>query len=764
MDAEGPSPRRPRQLQFFALVGAIACAFGVHVAAMAITAGRKLELQRDGASLSDLMDSWHQLLAVTHQLPYREDRPEAAWREGLDRLQAFEAKLTAFERRVERQSLLDPGHRQDEAALARGLRFGNPFIQETYDDLGRFIAHNRRTGHEAILGSTMYDILRNVGGYSYEENDLLDFSRMFQAVRKLGFSFTNQLEAKQEGIQAAIQAEIARLTRLYTSIQLALLVFIGLAVTALLLRQLALFRRVQESEELHRSLFTGMAECVFLLDPQGRIVAANPAAERFARRPLRELRGTALTGVGVEALREDGVPLAPGEHPAVVAQRTGTTQAEVVLGVRWGDGSVSWISVNARPLGDPRRPHRVVTTWRDITERKRADEALRRTEEQLRQAQKMEAVGNLAGGIAHDFNNLLSVILGGCALVADELSPEDPTRASVEEIRSAGERARELTRQLLAFSRKQILQPRIVDLNEAVYRMERMLKRLIGEDIELAVIATPGPCRVRVDPTQLEQVIMNLAVNARDAMPGGGRLVIETADVQLEGEAAERAGAAPGPYVVLTMADTGVGMSPEIQRRMFDPFFTTKPRGKGTGLGLATVLGIVQQSGGHLQVQSEPGRGSTFRIYLPSTTEPLAAAPSPPSPPPPRAGAQAPGAETILVVEDEEQVRSLLETILRRASYSVLSAPGGPEALALLPGAPRIDLLLTDVIMPGMSGPALAERMQALRPSLKVLYVSGYTNQEIDDRGVLQAGTQFLAKPITPDELTRKVREVLDGA
>jgi PAS domain S-box-containing protein len=758
MDAEGSSPRRSRQLQFFALVGAIACAFAVHVATMAITAERKLELQRDGAILSDLMDSWHQLLAVTHQLPYREDRPEAAWREGVARFRAFQAKLGDFDRRLERESLLDTSWRQDEAALARGLRSGNAFIQETYDDLEQFIAHNRRAGHEAILGSTMYDILRNVGGYSYEENDLLHFSRVFQDVRKLGFSFTNQLEAKQARIQAGIQAEIARLTRLYTGIQIALLVFVGLAVALLLLRLLALFREVQRSEELHRSLFTAMAEGVLLLDPRGRIVAANPAAERLTRRPVRELVGAALTTTAAEAIREDGTPLDPRDHPAVVAQRTGAAQTDVVLGLRGADGVLRWISVNTQPLGDARRPHGVVTTWRDITERRRADEALRRAEEQLRQAQKMEAVGNLAGGIAHDFNNLLSVILGTCGLLAEELPEDHPARASVEEVRIAGERATDLTRQLLAFSRKQILQPRVVDLNEAVRRMERILKRLIGEDIELTVVAAPGLRHVRVDPSQLEQVIMNLAVNARDAMPRGGKLAIETADVLLEGEAAERLGAAPGPHVVLAIADTGVGMTRETQRRMFDPFFTTKARGKGTGLGLAMVLGIVQQSGGHIQVHSEPGRGTTFRIYLPSTTEAVtAAAPKP-------AEARPGGDETILVVEDEEQVRGLLEAILRRAGYRVLSAPGGAEALELIARSDApVQLLLTDVVMPGMSGPALAQRLLALRPALKVIYISGYAYEEIDDRGVLDAGTQFLAKPVTPDALTRKVREVLEG-
>jgi PAS domain S-box-containing protein len=759
----GMTPARPasrsRQLQFFVLVGAIALAFVVHVATMAFTAERKLELQRDGATLSDLMDSWHRLLQVTHQLPYREDRPEAAWKDGVDRFQAFQAKLLAFEQRIDGERLLDAERRQDEASLARGLRYGNQFIQETYDDLERFIGHNRRAGHDSILGSTMYDILRNVGGYSYEENDLLHFSRMYQDVRKLGFSFTNQLEAKQERIQVAIQAEIARLTRLYTWIELALLVFVGLAVALLLLRLVALFRSLQESEALHRTLFTAMAEGVFLLDARGRIAAVNPAAVRLARRPSGELLGAEPIGPGQQTIREDGSPFAPEDQPAALALRVGVARSDVTMGIGHADGSETWVSVNAQPLGSELPPRAVIMTWRDVTERMRADEALRTTEERLRQAQKMEAIGSLAGGVAHDFNNLLSVILGGSALLADELPEGHPGRPVLQEIQVAGERARELTHQLLAFSRKQILQPRVVDLNAVVLRMERMLRRLIGEDVALVVRAAPGLRAVKVDPGQLEQVIMNLVLNSRDAMVDGGTITIETADVQVAADLAERIGALPGPHVMLAIADTGVGMSVETRRRMFEPFFTTKGLGKGTGLGLATVLGIVQQSGGHIQVDSEPGEGTAVRIFFPSTSEPITRDPAPDP-----VEVRPAGDETILVVEDEEQVRAVLEGILRRAGYQVLTASGGAEALSTFSASSTpIHLLLTDVIMPGMSGPVLAQRLQALRPGLEVLFISGYTNDEIDHHGVLDAGTHFLEKPVTPDALTRKIREVLDG-
>ncbi len=762
-DARPPPPAAPsHRVQFLALIGAIGLAFAVYAFTMSVTAGRKLALQRDGAVLSDLMDSWHRLLQVTNQLPYREDRPEAAWKEGVHLFDEFQAKLDAFEQGgMDRERLLDPARRRDVASLAQGLRYGNQFIQETYDDLGQFIAHNRERGHESILGSTLYDILRNIGGYSYEDNDLLHFSRMFQDVRRLGFSFTDQLEARQERIQDAIEEEIARLTRLYSAIQAGLLLLVGLAMTLLLLRLLALFRSLQEREALHRTVLSAMAEGVCLVDGRGRIATVNPAAERFAGRPARELVGTPVVGAGPRPIREDGTPFPPGRMPVEAALRTGEPQAEVVMGLPRADRTLLWTSVSVQPLasGGDRRPHGVVVTVRDITERRRAGEQLRRTEEQLRQAQKMEAIGNLAGGIAHDFNNLLSVILGGCAILAEELPERDPRRSSLEEIRTAGERAADLTRQLLAFSRKQILPPRVVDLNDVVRRMERMLKRLIGEDVALTVTAAPDLHLVKVDPGQLEQVIMNLVVNSRDAMPHGGTLTIETANVLVDDRlAADHAGVLPGPHVMLAIHDTGVGMSGETQQRMFEPFFTTKARGKGTGLGLATVLGIVQQSGGTIQAQSEPGKGTTFRIYLPGTTErpPEGERAHP-------AGARTQGTETILVVEDEDQVRSLLGTILERAGYRVVAASDAPDALrAWERSAAPFHLLVTDVVMPGMSGRALADELRKQRSDLKVLYISGYTDQAIVHHGVLDPGTHFLPKPIVPEALTRKVRQVLD--
>jgi signal transduction histidine kinase len=383
----------------------------------------------------------------------------------------------------------------------------------------------------------------------------------------------------------------------------------------------------------------------------------------------------------------------------------------------------------------------------------------RRLEDQLLQSQKMEAVGRLAGGVAHDFNNLLTAIIGYSQLLLGGFDISDPRRESLEEIEKAGKRAAALTSQLLAFSRKQVLQMRLLDLNSVVSNMETMLRRLIGEDVELAVALRPGIGIVKADQGQLEQVIMNLAVNARDAMPQGGKMTIETAAASLDEEyAREHIGVQPGRYVMLAISDTGSGMDKATQARIFEPFFTTKERGKGTGLGLSTVYGIVNQSGGHIWVYSEPGRGTTFKIYLPLVED--GSRPARESAEPPRSGF---GSETVLLAEDEEAVRKLTRGILEMHGYTVLEANSGPEALRAVQEYPgKIHLLLTDVVMPQMSGKSLSNSIGLLRPDIKVLYVSGYTDEAIIQHGVLDRSVAFLQKPFTPEGLTSKVREVLD--
>jgi signal transduction histidine kinase/ActR/RegA family two-component response regulator len=393
-------------------------------------------------------------------------------------------------------------------------------------------------------------------------------------------------------------------------------------------------------------------------------------------------------------------------------------------------------------------------------ELQRANEALRRSEEQLRQAQKLEAVGRLAGGIAHDFNNLLSVVLSYSDMLLNEVDASSPLYADLQEILRAGQRAADLTRQMLAFSRQQVLDPKILDLSDLVANLSKMLMRVLGEDIELKTVLAPGLGMVKADRGQMEQVLMNLIVNARDAMPNGGRLTIETANVDLdEAYAREHAGVAPGPHVMIAVSDTGIGMDKATQERIFEPFFTTKEKGKGTGLGLSTVFGIVKQSGGSVWLYSEPGGGATFKIYLPRREE--GKADQTRSAPPP--SAQARGAETILLVEDEDQVRAVAKGILSRAGYRVLEASNPGEAIALCEQHPaEIHLLLTDVVMPRMNGRQLAARVALLRPAAKVVFMSGYTDDAILHNGVLDAGVSFIQKPFTPDSLNRKVREVLD--
>ena len=498
--------------------------------------------------------------------------------------------------------------------------------------------------------------------------------------------------------------------------------------------------RLRHSEELFRSVFEGALDALLLVDSTSRCRDANAAACDLFGRSRDQL------------VDEDPADFYSADFDAA------TARAKLAK-----DGRLRGELTVVRPDGAKRqvefvttfniRPGLTLSLMRDITERTRL-------EGQFRQAQKMEAIGVLASGVAHDFNNVLSVILSFAYLVLSELKPGDPIRADIEEIGRAGERATELTRQLLAFSRKQILQPQVLDLGRAALGMEKMLGRLLGEAIELSLMLHRSLGRVLADPGQIEQVIMNLAVNARDAMPGGGKLSIETVNVELDADyAALHHGVVPGPYVMLAITDTGAGMSAATRERIFEPFFTTKEVGKGTGLGLATVFGIVKQSQGHIWVCSEPGQGTTFKVYLPCVDRALNAIRSaPPEPVTLR------GSETVLLVEDEEQVRVTVRTILQRHGYHVLDADNGGKALLICEQfTAKIHLLLTDVVMRRMSGRQIAERLVPMRPGMKVLYVSGYTEDTAVHHGVLDAGIAFLQKPITPNALLRKVRETLDG-
>ena len=418
-------------------------------------------------------------------------------------------------------------------------------------------------------------------------------------------------------------------------------------------------------------------------------------------------------------------------------------------------GALRYLKTIKRPLVDANgRADQVLVVSTDITER-------RRLGEQLLQSQKMEAVGQLAGGVAHDFNNLLTVITSYSALLLGDLAEGDPRREDVTEIKQAADRAAGLTRQLLAFSRKQVLQPRMLDLNQVVAGTEKMLRRLIGEDIDLVTVEGSNLGLVHADAGQIEQVIVNLAVNARDAMPGGGRLTIETANVELAADvASRRLDTRAGAYVMLAVTDTGTGIPSDALPHIFEPFFTTKERGKGTGLGLATVHGIVKQSGGDVWLYSEPGQGTTFKVYLPlmegdaSTVAPEGA----------RRAVAPRGTETVLLVEDDAALRQLARRVLEGQGYVVVEATNGRHALEACDGySGRIDLVLTDVVMPELGGRAVAERLAERWPSVRLLYMSGYTDDDVVRRGVLDTRAAFLQKPFTPEVLARKVREVLDS-
>jgi two-component system, cell cycle sensor histidine kinase and response regulator CckA len=510
-------------------------------------------------------------------------------------------------------------------------------------------------------------------------------------------------------------------------------------------------RRAEETLRLRERALESVSQGIVITDsarPDNPILYANPAFERltgYARadvigRNCRFLQGTNTDQAATAELRR--------------AVRDGRACSVELLNYR-KDGSIFWNAMSVSPVRDAAgNLTHFVGVQTDVTER-------RKLEEQYRQAQKMEVVGRLAGGIAHDFNNLLTVINGYGEMVLAVLPSGHAARDSVAEIVKSGERAAALTRQLLAFSRQQVLAPRVLNLNTVIAEMERMLRRVIGEDIELATNLHPALGHVRADPGQLEQVLLNLAVNARDAMPQGGKLTLETRDIDLdEAYLATHSGAQPGRYALLAVTDTGAGMTPDVRARVFEPFFTTKGPGKGTGLGLATVHGIVAQSGGRIEVYSEVGHGTTFKVYLPR----FGGKPGTIGQSHSGATASPRGRETILLAEDEESVRALSRYVLRECGYAVLEAADGEEALEVCArenGA--IHLLVSDVVMPGMGGRQLAARLLTLRPEMRVLYLSGYADDAVIRHGVLEAEVNFLQKPFSAVALASKVREVLDS-
>ena len=512
---------------------------------------------------------------------------------------------------------------------------------------------------------------------------------------------------------------------------------------------------LRESEERFRQIYDETPIGYHELDTGGRIIRVNRTELDMLGYPVEEMLGQPVWKFVLEEETTRHVIMAKIAGDVSFHETFERTY-------RRKDGTTLPVLGKDRVIRD--KGGRIIgirSTVEDITERRRSEEALQKSEEQLRQWQKVEAIGRLAGGIAHDFNNLLMTIKGCSEILLQECDAQDPRREEAEEIQKAAERATSLTRQLLAFGRRQILQPQVLDLNKVVTNMNKMLQRVIGEDIQLLTVLEPKLRPVKVDPGQIEQVIMNLAVNARDAMPRGGRLTIETANVFLDEDYAQRhVSVKPGSYVMLAVSDNGCGMDQETQSHLFEPFFTTKEKGKGTGLGLSTVYGIVKQSGGNIWAYSELGRGTTFKIYLPMVTQAVKEKYERTE----RRRISARGTETILLVEDEKAVRMMIRKTLESKGYTVLEAQHGQEALDICEHySGPIHLMVTDVVMPEMTGMELVKRIKQLYPEMKVLYMSGYNSDRVTiDCENLGKGIEFIQKPFTVYKLARKVREVLD--
>jgi two-component system, cell cycle sensor histidine kinase and response regulator CckA len=636
---------------------------------------------------------------------------------------------------------------QRERLLTNAIFDSIPGLLYLYDDEQRLVRWNRR--HEEATGLSAEQI-RGMRLLDWFRAEPAEQARVAAALQRLAVdghaevetSFPTRDGGRAQYFLTAVPVRIDNRDH-----------FVGMGIDVTARRQAEAV--AEASEERLKRLVEHSGDIILVLDANGNETSVSgPVEAILGYRPEEMLGRSALVSLHPDdldacqtALR--GALVGPAAMPHRIEYRT-----------RHKDGH--WVSLEAvgtNLLQDP-VVNGVVLNIRDVTERKRAEEERRKLQEQLQQATKMEAVGRLAGGIAHDFNNLLTTIAGNIDLARLDLGPHDPIAANLDEVRAAAERAAALTGQLLAFSRRQMIEPRVVNLNELVTNLQRMLERLIGEDVRFTTTLDAEIRSVLVDPGQFEQVLVNLVVNARDAMPDGGALLVETANVDLDVDyCAQHSWAQPGPHVLLTVSDTGHGMSAEVRARLFEPFFTTKPTGRGTGLGLATTFGTVKQAGGSIDVYSEIGLGTTFKIYLPGVqeiAEPLVTE---------RPSRTAPGGSgTVLVVEDESSVRELAIRLLKRLGYSVLQAANAEEALELVRGyTERIDLLMTDVVMPGMNGRELARRLTAIHPETRVLFASGYTENVIVHHGVVDRKLNFIGKPYSLQSLAVKVKEVLAG-
>jgi two-component system cell cycle sensor histidine kinase/response regulator CckA len=617
---------------------------------------------------------------------------------------------------------------------------------------GRFIQANPAMAH--MLGfPSANDLLhseRNSAEHLYVEPERFrEFCRLLEGNDKLnGF----EIHVLRNDGSKAFLSESARAVRNEMG---EVLYYEGIAedITERKLSQEALVA----GEARRRAILDSALDCIITMNHEGHVVDWNPAAEQTFGFTQEEILGNDMAALIIpEKYRErhrQGLAhyLETGDGPALGQRRemSGLHASGKEFPVE--------LTINRIEIAD--QPPLFTAYIRDLTDRRRLEEKLRLSEEQLRQSQKLEAIGQLAGGVAHDFNNLLTVIGGYSSILLGRMTAENPQRSALEEIKKASDRASGLTRQLLAFSRKQILQPKVLDLNEVVLEIEKMVRRLIGEDVDLLILSESSLGKTKADPGQVEQVLLNLIVNARDAMPQGGKLTIETSNVHLSDDYANRHGATAGNYVMLAVSDSGCGMDVETKEHIFEPFFTTKSPGKGTGLGLSTVYGIIKQSGGHIWLYSEPSQGTTFKVFLPRVDDAVEGRDS---------GSLSrivpQGSETILLVEDEVQVRNILTDMLKSQGYNLLVASNGPEALDIASTRNgTIHLMITDVVMPQMSGRELAEVMAGLRPETRILYMSGYTDDAIVHHRLLDEGLNFIQKPFDTVTVARKVRTVLDS-
>ncbi len=636
---------------------------------------------------------------------------------------------------------------ESDTALASGRAPGEIGLYKCKNNMWDVVTPIHIGGHH--IGNVFY-------GQFFFEEETPDYETFRQQAERYGFDETAYLAAL-ERVPRWSREKVDQIMEFYARLasMISTLGYRNIRLARALTANAELLETLQESEEKYRVLFSTFPLGITVSDHTGKIVESNAAAEQLLGISKGEHEKRHIDGAEWRIIQPDGSPMPDTEYASVRALKENRLIENVEMGIVKPDADITWINVSAAPLNLDK--YGAVITYGDVTARRQADTAQALLQAQLQQAQKMESVGRLAGGVAHDFNNMLGVILGFTEMALDLAGPSEPLQKCLEEVRKAAERSTKLVQQLLAFARKQIIAPVVLDLNQTVVGMLKMLQRLIGEDIDMVWQPGPNVWTVYMDPGQIDQILANLCVNARDAIGGVGKVTIETANQVFDEDYCTRhAGFRPGDFVLMAVSDNGCGMDAHTQEHIFEPFFTTKEVGQGTGLGLATIYGIVKQNNGFINVYSEPGQGTSVKIYLPRHTAGAEAAVEPESP------QICSGSETILLVEDEPSLLEMATQMLELWGYQVLAAGTPEEALRLArEHTGRIDLLMTDVVMPAMNGRDLAHKLMRLHPELKCLFMSGYTANVIAHHGVLDEGVHFIQKPFAMQALNAKLREAL---